>query len=370
MILSLATPQSAQTGSNEKTFERASTALRSGDYPSAESGFRQVLKSDPRNLGAMGNLGVVYAHTHRYARAIEVYKQALALSPHDPGILLTSRPRLFEARRLRACASLLPAVACASARQSAGDHVACNLPGLRWKTTRRLNVLRPATEKSPDPAALYLLGVAYARTGQVEVGKQVFTRLLTSDSTRAQTSYLLGQGYYDSKLFDQAEQSFHDALLADRNFPGAHRELGKVYVSMRKNEEAEKQLRLAVEQDPKDAVAVYFLGGLLVQSERYAEGVPYLEIARSLDPDSWATYLDLGKAQLKLRENEDAVRNLQQAADMNPDEASIFYLLAGAMRATGHDEEAKVALRRVAELHTNSIELDRKMHEAMVAGAR
>src|SRR5579883_877536 len=157
---------------------------------------------------------------------------------------------------------------------------------------------------------------------------------------------------------------------ADPRFPGAHRELGKVYVSMRKNQEAEKELRLAAEQDPKDAVAVYFLGGLLVQSERYAEGVPYLEKARSLDPDSWATYLYLGKAKLKLHENADAVRYLEQAADMNHDEASVFYLLASALRATGRDQEAKAALRRVAELHTNSIELDRKMHEAMVAGAR
>jgi Flp pilus assembly protein TadD len=55
---------------------------------------------------------------------------------------------------------------------------------------------------------------------------------------------------------------------------------------------------------------------------------------------------------------------------MNRDEASVFYLLASALRATGRDEEARVALRRVSELHTNSIEVDRRMHDAMVAGAR
>ncbi|PYX24979.1 MAG: hypothetical protein DMG82_06635 [Acidobacteria bacterium] len=44
----------------------------------------------------------------------------------------------------------------------------------------------------------------------------------------------------------------------------------------------------------------------------------------------------------------------------------MFYLLASALRATGRDEEGKLALRRVGELHTNSIELDRKMHESMV----
>ncbi|MGC2198045.1 MAG: tetratricopeptide repeat protein [Terriglobales bacterium] len=139
---------------------------------------------------------------------------------------------------------------------------------------------------------------------------------------------------------------------------------------MRKNAEAEKELRLAVEQDPKDAVAVYFLGGLLVQSERYADGVPFLEQARNLDPDSWATYLYLGKAKLKLHDNPAAIKYLQQAAEMNHDEASIFYLLATALRATGRDEEARAALHRVSELHTTSLEVDRRMHDAMVAGAR
>jgi Flp pilus assembly protein TadD len=79
---------SAQTASNQKIFERAESALKAGDYAAAESGFRQVLKTDPRNVGVLGNLGVVYAHTHRYARAINVYKRALALSPHQPGLLL------------------------------------------------------------------------------------------------------------------------------------------------------------------------------------------------------------------------------------------------------------------------------------------
>ena len=71
----------AQASSNQKIFEQASQALHSGDYAAAESGFRQILKTDPQNIGALGNLGVVYAHTHRYAKGIEVYKRGLALSP-------------------------------------------------------------------------------------------------------------------------------------------------------------------------------------------------------------------------------------------------------------------------------------------------
>jgi tetratricopeptide (TPR) repeat protein len=121
---------------------------------------------------------------------------------------------------------------------------------------------------------------------------------------------------------------------------------------------------------PKDAVGVYFLGGLLGQSERYADGVSFLEQARSLDLHSWATYFYLGKAKLKLHDNAAAVRYLNQAGEMNHDEASVFYLLATALRATGRDEEARAALHRVSELHTTSLEVDRRMHDAIIAGAR
>src|SRR5580700_6291236 len=72
----------------EKAFVRASEALRSGDYPAAEAGFREVLRAEPNNVSAMGNLGVIYSRTLHYAKAIEIYKRALTVSPHERGILL------------------------------------------------------------------------------------------------------------------------------------------------------------------------------------------------------------------------------------------------------------------------------------------
>ena len=45
-------------------------ALNSGDYPAAEAGFNKVLAADPRNVSALANLGVLYAKTHRYGKAI------------------------------------------------------------------------------------------------------------------------------------------------------------------------------------------------------------------------------------------------------------------------------------------------------------
>src|SRR5262249_29513771 len=78
------------TAPAERAFQKASEALRAGDYVAAESGFNQVLRLEPANISAMGNLGVVYTRTHRFALAINIYKRALRLSPADSGILLNA----------------------------------------------------------------------------------------------------------------------------------------------------------------------------------------------------------------------------------------------------------------------------------------
>ena len=65
----------------QEIFDRASQALQTGDYAAAEGGFRKVLQSEPGNISALGNLGVVYSRTNQYARAIDVYKQALRTAP-------------------------------------------------------------------------------------------------------------------------------------------------------------------------------------------------------------------------------------------------------------------------------------------------
>jgi Tfp pilus assembly protein PilF len=75
--------------SARRTFESAMQALNAGDYPVAEAGFNNILKSDPRNVSALANLGVLYAKTHRYGKAIDVYQRVLRINPQPLVVILT-----------------------------------------------------------------------------------------------------------------------------------------------------------------------------------------------------------------------------------------------------------------------------------------
>ena len=84
-----------QTQPVQVTFDDAVQALSAGDYRAAEQGFQAVLKRQPNNVGAIGNLGILYARTNRMDRAISQYQRALQLSPNDEPIL----PNLETSRR-------------------------------------------------------------------------------------------------------------------------------------------------------------------------------------------------------------------------------------------------------------------------------
>src|SRR5271168_3116265 len=150
-----------------QTFESATQALNSGDYPAAEAGFNKVLELDPRNVSALANLGVLYAKTHRYGKAIEVYQRVLRISPQlreiqlDLGLAYLKQEDYIHA---------LPYFRDLHNRSPADPQATMLLATcltFSGHPDQGLGLLKPLVAgDDPDPAALYLLGVAYSRAGQ------------------------------------------------------------------------------------------------------------------------------------------------------------------------------------------------------------
>ena len=357
--------------SEEALFNDAAAALGRAEYGRAEAEFCRVLAMDPRSLPAIGNLGVIYLRTHRFAQAIASYQEGLLLDPENEGLLLNLGLAYLKQEDYVAAQ---PVFAKLHAQRSKEDRFTTLLATsmIFGKAPQEgLALLNGMEASGGDSSLLYLKAVGYARAGQVFEGQKIFAQLLNSRETHAQASFLVGQAYYDGRRYEDAEGAYREVLAGEPTFKGVHRELGKVYVSMRRNEEAAAELKLALKQDPEDSGADYFLGALLVQNGKYAEGVPYLERAQKLLPDSWAAPFYLGKARLNLEQPSAALPLLQQAATLNGDEPSVFYLLAKAARATGHSEEAKKALQRVIDLRSTALEAERQATlQREVVGAR
>ena len=338
-------------------FRQAVSALAAGDYAAAEGGFRAVLKTAPNNIGALGNLGVVYSRTGQTDKAIAVYQNALAIQPNDPQLLLNLGLAYLKAeleaealpvfRRLVVVrpADVRAQELLATAEIAAGD------PG---KGVAMLEHLRQSDRA--NPALLYLLGTGYLKTGQREQARQAFDGLFKS-TPAAVASLAMCKAYYRSGLLEEAERECRSAQQADPSLDGVERELGKVLVS-RRHASAADWLRKAVQRTPRDAEALYFLGAVLVSSNQTNEAILILEQARALNPSFWGNYFYLGRARLQQGAGAEAVALLQHAAELNPSESSVYYQLGRAYTKTGQADRAKQAMARVRELKAQELTSD------------
>ena len=343
----------AQDLTEQQRFNKAAEALAAADYRTAEAGFQAVLKTSPKNIGALGNLGVVYSRTQQIDKAIAVYRKALALQPSDRQLLLNLGLAYL---REDAAAEALPvfrkltSIAPGDARaQELLAH--CELyAGDARKAVASLEALR--ARDAANPALVYLLGVGYLKLKEKERAQAAFEAFLVT-APPARAALVMCKAYYDSGLMAEAEQQCRQAIAADASLEGAQRELGKVLVS-RRDPNAESVLRKAVAADRSDAESLYFLGALLVQNSKMTDAVPLLERARELNPGFWGNYFYLGRARLQAKDAAGAITLLEKAADLNSSESSVYYQLGRAYTAAGKPEAAKRAMDRVRELKADA----------------
>jgi tetratricopeptide (TPR) repeat protein len=345
----------AQSESLEAIFDHAAQALAAGNYRAAEEGFRTVLKQQPENVGAIGNLGILYARTNRLNQAIEQYQHALRLSPSDAPILLNlGIVYVKEEAHARALPYFQRVLAIDQQNQQAQQLLdLCRL--YTGQVQPALDDLKVLVDKNPhNDQLLFLLGFAYLKNNDSKRAQDVFNRMFEIAGP-ARTQFLLGKASYEAALFPQAEENFLKVLTLDQHYPAIHLELGKVYISERRNNDAIKHLKEALSENPNDEQANYYLGSLLVLEDQYEQGVTYLEQAAKSSPESYGVYLYLGRAKLHLGQTAQAVRLLQKAVELNPDNASLQYTLGRALKRSGQEREAAKAFEQARRLDARTL---------------
>ncbi len=325
--------------------------MASQDYSAAERGFTAVLKKEPANVGAMGNLGVIFARTHRYGEAIAVYRKALKLAPGDKTLLTNLGLAYLKEERFADALPLFAGLAERGGNAQASELLAsCYLSLGRYD--QALTVLGPLRQLEPaSPGVLYMAGVALTRLKRKDEAREALSELMRVASP-AQANFLLGKASYETGDFERAVEFFRKTLSADAAFEGAHRELGKALISLRENDQAIAELRQAAPDDPE---AIYFLGAALVDASP-VEAAVLLKRARELTPDFWGPLYYLGRMELGAGRALAAIPLLEGAAKRKPEETAVHYELAKAYRQAGRAAEASAELVKVKELKSRALQ--------------
>ncbi len=248
-----------------------------GQYTLPESNNRAIF---------LERLGQIYRSQEKYDRAIEVFRQVVALgrmqAPRGEGLIIETLRLGRQAQKA-------------------------------WEEAEA------AVQKYPEDRSLRILRASIAgERGRVEEAVQQLQALLNGTPADFEVQLAIAQVDSQAKRYAPAEEAVQKALRASSKPEDQERALfmlGSVFEREKRFDLAEEQFKKVLAANPLNAAAANYLGYMLAdRGVRLEESVRYIQKALQLEPNNGA-YLDsLGWAYFKLNKLDLAEVNLEKAA--------------------------------------------------------
>jgi len=346
-----------------QVFERGQQALNSGDLTTAEKAFRQVLEAEPNNVGAHGNLAVVYMRRREWRPAMAELRAAERLAPNVSGIRLNIGLVYFRQADYQNAIPLFGSVV----RDQPDSKQARYLLGLCYffnerypDTVQTLERLWP--QESRNLNYLYVVAIAAGKAGRTELDQQATARLLEVGRNSAELHLLMGKAHVAHAQDDQALAEFEQAAHIDPKQPFVHYFLGTVYRRRNDLGRAKQEFLKDAAIEPDVAYNYDQLGAVCLALNQTAEAERYLKQAVRLEPQLATAHFELGKIYKEQGKNAEALRALDAALAIEPKSSSVHYLRGQVLLATGKRADAKLAFDEALRLkQATRDELERKI---------
>ncbi len=285
-------------------------AQREGNFPVAETCYREILLEDPINADAQYLLGFLCHQQGLEQEALHHIQEAVAQRPREPQFAKTLGDvflALNDRERAREC-------------------------------------YHRSLRENPAPVDSYIaLGALAAADKQLDEAVQWYRRAVDADPTSA-TSFLgLGCALRDLENFEGADRCLSIAVRLKPQGPEALAALGEVKMKRGLFTEAEVLFRQSLKEKPSSPSVLNNLGSALKELGRPGEAIDlYLEAYR-LDPCEPAVSFNLGGAYSAIGSIPEAIQWYDIATDTHPDYAEAhankaLLLLSSGMFERGWQE--------------------------------
>jgi tetratricopeptide (TPR) repeat protein len=317
--------------------------------------FAAVLKLDPDNVDAHGNLGVLLFFQGDYARAAPELRAALTLQPaltKIQALLGMCEKRTGETVRARAdLEASFPQLQEEKLRIEAGMELVEIYYGANDldKAAALVGTLRQL--KPADPDILYTAHRIYSDLADEAM---LGLAMLAPDSARMHQ--LAAHEMAREGNTAGAIAQYRLALKNNPQLPGAHFELAEmlsISSSAADREEAAKEYRAALASNPADEKSECRLGEIALRGSQVKDAFAHFSRARQLQPNDPDADLGLAKTLMAMNQQEKALTLLEDAARLDPFNATTRYHLATVYRGLGRTDDSKRELaefRRLKEM--------------------
>jgi tetratricopeptide (TPR) repeat protein len=349
-------PGFSQTSTKQQQIEshsrQAQEFLSKGQPDLAAREFGAILKLDPNNVDARGNLGVTFFFQGAYAEAAPQLRAALKLRPNlwkIQALLGMSEKRIGQTAAAQSdLEKSFPELQEEKLRIQAGMELieiyygGSNLD----KAAGVVGVLRQLAPANTD-----ILYTAYRIYSDLAGETTLAMAMLAPKSARMHQ--VMAQEMARQGNTEGALAHYREAIKLDPQLPGLRFELAEALntsASSTDQELAEKEYQAALSQNPFDEKAECRLGEIALRDSDLEKAAAHYKRALELQPNDAEACVGMGRTLTQMHRPAEAQPYLERAAQIEPFTAVTHYRLAQVYRAAGRIADAQKELAEFQRL--------------------
>lgn len=325
--------------------KRADQLFDSGQYPSAEIEYENVLRNDPKNARAWDRLGDLYFNEGRGAETIPVLQRAEQIDPGNLDARLKLGDLYLELGQSRQACQEADFVL---SRNPMDEQAPLLLA--RAAATNEINAVRLQIQnlqsKGSRSSLETALGILALRQHDLKTAAIRFKKAISLDASFSDAYGSLGALQFAQKDWKQADHDFHAAADLAPVWSGNGVRYAQFEILTGDSVGAENFLHKIVATAPFYFPAWMTLAQISVSQNDYSNALAFVCNVLNRDPRNFAAWLFQGRIELLQREPALAQQNYQQMTRIYPDAPSVLYALAQACLANNQTNEADVALNK------------------------
>jgi cellulose synthase operon protein C len=268
----------------EVLFQYGIVLRRLREFKEAHAVFEKVEKADKNYPGLSLERAVLYEDSGETAKALELFRSALAKSPKDPDLMLRVAAALLgtnQAEQAVEAEKLLKKVIVANPNGAEANHFlgrALLIQGTNL--AQALHYLKRATDIDNNRAEYHLyVGWAANEADDQSQAQKSLERALELDKSMADAYWQRGVLKHRQRLILDAEKDLKKALELRPSRFEAYATLAEVYEEQQKWTEAQNAWQKAIQANGKEPTWRYRLGKLYATNRNQLSALEHLSIA-------------------------------------------------------------------------------------------
>jgi tetratricopeptide (TPR) repeat protein len=321
--------------------ERGQTAIRQGEFSTAEKLLEQAAAMSPSSVKVMKGQGALFMATGRMKEAAAVLERALIQETNDSSLVAAFRACVTQ----EGVASPVSNRANSSVQEAATLKSVANTIGQSNHTQVQTTAAKPSEKLS--------LGIT-ASSPSIELsGSAGAPSEIVGLLAEAESASIGG-------FFDKAHEILDRVLSIDPKHLRALRSKATTLLAQQRALESIPYFDLVLIKDSHDSRALTGLGMARVALKQHGVAYPLLVKALSIEPHQLVAMINLVECSYILGRFDDLTAALERHLSVNTDDKEMRYCFAAALYKSGRRADAQLELTRVLKedpIHRGAQEL-------------